>query len=174
MTDSTTSGASRAHGIEHGTFDEWPAELRTLFDGTSIETKTGFTASLLAADESRVRTSLLSVGELFAPDPGTLCFSLWPQSRAARLVSKTGNATLTFVFDEAFFQVQLQARIAPLADSSVTCFIATIESGEWQKVPYARLVQGIGFEFAQGQGDAVLARWREQVDMLKRAASAAA
>ena len=174
MTDSTASGASRAHGIEHGTFDEWPAELRTLFDGTSIETKTGFTASLLAADESRVRTSLLSVGELFAPDPGTLCFSLWPQSRAARLVSKTGNATLTFVFDEAFFQVQLQARIAPLDGSPVTCFIATIESGEWQKVPYARLVQGIGFEFAQGQGDAVLARWREQVDMLKRAASAAA
>jgi hypothetical protein len=113
MTDSTASGvsgSSAAPGLEHGTFDEWPAELRTLFDGTSIETKTGFTASLLAADEGRVRTSLLSVGELFAPDPGTLCFSLWPQSRAARLVSKTGCATLTFVFDEAFFQVQLTRR----------------------------------------------------------------
>ncbi|MEA3123949.1 MAG: hypothetical protein QOD67_968, partial [Caballeronia sp.] len=52
--------ASDAHGIEHNTFDEWPQGLRTLFDGTSIETKTGFTASLLAADEGRVRTSLLS------------------------------------------------------------------------------------------------------------------
>jgi hypothetical protein len=99
---------------------------------------------------------------------------LWPQSRAARLVSKTGCATLTFVFDEAFFQVQLQAQIAPLEGSPFTCFIATIESGEWQKVPYARLVQGIGFEFAQGLGSAVLTRWREQIDMLKRAASAAA
>ncbi|CAH2771850.1 MAG: FIG00453616: hypothetical protein [uncultured Caballeronia sp.] len=171
MTDSTASGA---HGFEHGTFDEWPLELRKLFDGTSIKTKTGFTASLLAADEGRVQTSLLSVGELFAPDRGTLCFSLWPQSRAARLVSKTGRATLTFVFNEAFFQVQLQARIAPLEGTSVTCFIATIESGEWQKVPYARLAQGIGFEFAQGHGDAVLARWRKQIDVLKRAASAAA
>ena len=171
MTDST---ASAAHGLEHGTFDEWPAELRTLFDGTSIETKTGFTASLLAADEGRVRTSLLSVGELFAPDPGSLCFSLWPQSRAARVVTKTGCATLTFVFNEAFFQVQLQARIAPLAGSSVTCFIAAIETGEWQKVAYARLVQGIGFAFAEGQENAVLERWRQQVDGLKRAASASA
>jgi len=171
MNDSPVSGN---RNIEHGTFDEWPPELRTLFDGGSIDTKTGFTASLLAADEGRVRTSLLSVGELFVPDPGTLCFSLWPQSRAARLVSKTGCATLTFVFDEAFFQVQLQARIAPLEGSPVACFIATIESGEWQKVPYARLVQGIGFEFARGQREAVLARWRQQVDVLKRAACSAA
>ena len=116
---------------------------------------------------------MLSVGELFAPDPGSLCFSLWPQSRAARVISKTGVATLTFVFDEAFFQVQLQAKVVPLADSPVTCFIATIESGEWQKVAYARLVQGIEFAFAEGQENAVLDRWRHQVEGLKRAASAA-
>ena len=72
MTDSTASDASATPGLEHGTFDEWPPELRTLFDGTSIETKKGFTASLLAVDEGRIRTSLLSVGELFAPDTRTL------------------------------------------------------------------------------------------------------
>jgi len=170
MNDPSASGT---HDIEHGTFDEWPLPLRALFDGTSIETKAGFTASLLAADEGRIRTSLLSVGELFAPDPGSLCFSLWPQSRAARVISKTGVATLTFVFDGAFFQVQLQAKVVPLADSPVTCFIATIESGEWQKVAYARLVQGIEFAFAEGQENAVLDRWRHQVEGLKRAASAA-
>jgi hypothetical protein len=170
MTDSAASGP---RNIEHGTFDEWPSALRALFDGTSIETKTGFTASLLAADEGRVRTSLLSVGELFAPDANTLCFSLWPQSRAAKVVSKTGRATLTFVFNEAFFQVQLQAREVALAGLSVTCFIATIETGEWQKVAYARLVQGIGFAFAQGQENAVLARWRQQIDSLKRVSAAA-
>ncbi len=64
MNDSIASGP---RNIEHGTFDEWPSPLRTLFDGTLIETKTGFTASLLAADEGRIRTSLLRVGELFAP-----------------------------------------------------------------------------------------------------------
>ena len=169
MNDSPASGP---RNIEHDTFDEWPLPLRALFDGTSIETKTGFTASLLAADEGRVRTSLLSVGELFAPDPGSLCFSLWPQSRAARVILKSGLATLTFVFDEAFFQVQLHAKVVPLVDLPVTCFIATIESGEWQKVAYARLVQGIGFAFAESQESAVVERWRHQVEGLKRAASA--
>ncbi len=31
--------------IQHDTFDEWPPALGAWFDGTSIETKTGFTAS---------------------------------------------------------------------------------------------------------------------------------
>ena len=91
MNDSTPSN----HGIENSSFDEWPVALRTLFDGASLETHTGFTASLLAADEGSIRTSLLSLGELFAPDARTLCFSLWPRSRAARIIAKTGRATLT-------------------------------------------------------------------------------
>ena len=169
------------HDNQHGTFDEWPAALRALFDGTSIETKKGFTASLLAVDEGRIRTSLLSVGELFAPDTRTLCFSLWPQSRTAKAISKTGRATLTFVFDEAFFQVQLRARSpesagsprsVPHGNPMLAYFIATIETGEWQRVSYARLTSGIGFELEGG--DAVLVRWQAQVETLKRVAGGAA
>jgi hypothetical protein len=164
--------------IQHDTFDEWPAALRSLFDGASIETKTGFTASLLAADEAGIRTSLLSVGELFAPDNRTLCFSLWPQSRTAKVISKTGRAALTFVFDDAFFQVQLRARSTRISepaqhdDALLVYFIATIETGEWQRVSYARLTSGIEFELAGGE--TVLARWRNQVETLKRVASDAA
>jgi hypothetical protein len=162
-----------SNAIERGSFDEWPPALRTLFDGSAIEGKACFTTSLLAVDENgRVRTALLSVGEVFAPDANALCIGLWPQSRAAKAVSSTGRATLTFVFDHAFFQVQLQARAVSLSDSALTFFIATIESGEWQRVGYAKLTTGIGFELSDG--DAVLARWRAQVEVLKRAASAGA
>ena len=49
MTDSPSPGT---HAVEQIAFDEWPPELRTLFDGTLIETKGGFTASLLAVDEA--------------------------------------------------------------------------------------------------------------------------
>jgi hypothetical protein len=163
------------HDIQHGVFDEWPPALRALFDGTSIETKTGFTASLLAADadDGGIRTSLLSVGELFAPDMRTLCLSMWPQSRTARALSKTGRATLTFVFDAAFFQVQLQVRSARSTGAEpLAYFIATIATGEWQRVSYARLTSGIEFELEGGE--AVLERWRAQVEALKRVASAAA
>jgi hypothetical protein len=169
MNDSTRAGR---HGIEEGSFDEWPAALRSLFDGASLNTRTGFTVSLLAADEGNVRTSLLSLGELFSPDARTLCFSLWPQSRASQIIAKTGRATLTFVHDEAFFQVQLHARLAPLEGSSLACFIATIEAGEWQRVSYARLTSGIEFELEGGE--AMLTRWRAQLETLKAAAARAA
>jgi hypothetical protein len=170
MTD-TTSGSARP--IAHIGFDEWPPGLRTLFDGTLIESKGGFTASIMAVDEGgRVRSALLSLGELLAPDARRLCIALWPRSRVAEAIGATGRATLAFVFDEAFVQVQLDARHVPLEDSSLMCFVATVETGELQRVGYARLTTGIAFELEDRE--IVLTRWRAQVEMLKRAASAAA
>jgi hypothetical protein len=63
MTDSVSR-----RPLEQAVFDEWPAAPRALFDGTSLASKTGFTASFLTTDASNghVRTSLLGVGELYA------------------------------------------------------------------------------------------------------------
>jgi hypothetical protein len=119
-----------------------------------------------------VRTALLGAGELLAPDARTLAFALWPSSRTAQAVTATGRATLAFVFDDAFYQVHLDARRVPLDDVPLTCFVGTIESGEIQRVGYARLTNGIVFELTDAQP--ALARWREQLEWLKRAASAAA
>jgi hypothetical protein len=157
----------------HTPFDEWPPELRALFDGTLAGVESGFTASLCVADSAhRVRTALLSAGELLAPDARTLAFALWPSSRTAQAVASTGRATLAFVFDDAFYQVHLDARRVALDDVPLACFVGTIESGEVQRVSYARLTNGIAFELIEA--DSALARWREQLDWLKRAASAAA
>ena len=169
MTDSKTTPSLASHAI----FDEWPPELRALFDGTFASADAGFTASLCAADQGhRVRTALLSAGELLAPDARRLAFALWPTSRTAQAVATRGRATLTFVFDEAFYQVHLDVRRVPLDDVPLACFVGTIESGEVQRVGYARLTNGIAFELTDAQS--ALARWREQLDWLKRAASAAA
>ena len=119
-----------------------------------------------------LRTALMSAGELLAPDARTLAFALWPSSRTAQAVTASGRATLAFVFDEAFYQVQLDAQRVPLDDVPLACFIGTIENGEMQRVGYARLTSGIAFELTDAQS--ALARWREQVEWLKRAASAAA
>ncbi|WP_321798417.1 hypothetical protein [Caballeronia sp. J97] len=154
-------------------FDEWPPELRARFDGTLAGADGGFTASLCAADHAqRVRTALLSAGELFAPDARTLAFALWPSSRTAQAVTASGRATLTFVLDGAFYQVHLEVRRVPLDDVPLACFVGAIEGGEVQRVGYARLTNGIAFELTDAQS--ALARWREQLDWLKRAASAAA
>jgi hypothetical protein len=169
MADSNTPPLLAAHSI----FDEWTPELRARFDGTLAAPDTGFTASLCVADHGhRVRTALLSAGELLAPDARTLAFALWPSSRTAQAVVATGRATLAFVFDEAFYQVHLDVRRVLLDDVPLACFVGTIESGEMQRVGYARLTNGIAFELTDAQS--ALTRWREQLDWLKRAASAAA
>lgn len=170
-----TASAEQNRALDQQIFDEWPAELRALFDGSALASKVGFTASLLTVDESgaHLRTSLLGIGELYAPDSRTLCVALWPQSRAAQAIARSGRAALTFVFDEAFYQIQLA--LAPLsADAEgLACFAGSIESGEAHRVRYARLTTGITFDLEEG-GDAVLERWTQQIEYLKKAAGGAA
>jgi hypothetical protein len=166
------------HPLEQTVFDEWPAAPRALFDGTSLASKIGFTASLLTTDttdtNSHVRTSLLGVGELYAPDARTLCLALWPQSRAASVLTRSGRGALTFVCEEGFYQVQLRFEaLQPVAGTTngLACFIGSIDTGETQRVPYARLTAGITFELEEG-GAAVLDRWEQQIEHLKQAAAA--
>jgi hypothetical protein len=173
MTDST----SRETALENSVFDEWPTELRAAFDGMSLAAKAGFTASLVTADvNGHIRTSLLSAGELYAPDSRTLCFALWPQSRAARALGARGHAALTFVHEGAFYQLQLNVlRLPDMGDAAglLACFAGSIDTGETQKVGYARLTSGITFEL-EGEREAVLGRWERQIEHLREAASRAA
>ncbi|MEC5404900.1 hypothetical protein VOM14_04840 [Paraburkholderia sp. MPAMCS5] len=162
--------------LDQTAFDEWPDAVRALFDGSSLASKTGFTASLLTVDANRhIRTSLLGAGELYAPDSRTLCIALWPQARAARAMAQSGRAALCFVFEDAFYQVQLLAATLPPADgddSGLVYMNCSIDSAETQSVRYARLTSGITFEL-EGERGKVLDRWERQIEHLKRAAAAA-
>ncbi|APA87126.1 hypothetical protein BJG93_15720 [Paraburkholderia sprentiae WSM5005] len=170
-----SSASTSARALEQVTFDEWPANVRALLDGSLLADKAGFTASLLTVDANgHVRTSLLSVGELYAPDSRTLCIALWPQARATRAIEQSGRAALSFVCDAAFYQVQL--RVTPLPgvaddDSGLVYLLGSIDTAEAQSVRYAHLTGGITFAL-QGEGNAVLERWEQQVEYLKRAAAA--
>jgi hypothetical protein len=166
MTDSRASTSQTA-------FDEWPAEIRTLFDGTLAAAPAGFTASLHGVDSvGHIRTALLSAGELLATDARSLCFALWPTSRTAIAIDERSRATLSFVASEQFYQVQLITRRVALDGVPVACFVGVIENGEAQRVDYARLTNGIRFELTD-EAD-VLARWRNQIEWLRQAARAAA
>jgi hypothetical protein len=175
MTDSVQPNRA----LEQELFDEWPDALRALFDGTALADKTGFTASLVTVDaNSHVRTSLLGIGELYAPDSRTVCIALWPQARATRALTQSRRAALTFVFDDAFYQVQLEFEALSAADdvsgdAGLAYFVGSIDTGEAQRVRYARLTGGITFEL-QADREAVLERWEQQVESLKRAAQTAA
>lgn len=169
MSDSG-SGNPRAERLE---FDTWSPELLAWFDGRALAEKTGFTASLVTRNlDGRLGTSLLGIGELYAPDAGALRLALWAQARAARALAGDAGAALTFVFDGAFYQVQLD--VAPLVSAQaeaagLVCFEARVAAGEAQRVPYARLDAGIAFTLDEGGREATLCRWGAQVEWLKHA-----
>jgi hypothetical protein len=193
----SSSAESPGRALVQRTFDEWPPELRALFDGEGLASKIGFTASLITVGiDGHLRTSLLGIGELYAPDERSIAFALWPGSRAARTLStparereplpeagqghRHAHAAMTFVHDGAFHQVQLEVEPLrlPGAGNEPGCglalFIASIEAGEAQQVGYARLTNGIAFELLSGQHSeqrAVLDRWERQIDRLREAAN---
>ncbi|WP_118180945.1 hypothetical protein [Paraburkholderia phosphatilytica] len=170
--------ASRSGALEQEAFDTWPPQIQTLLDGASLASKEGFTASLLVVDaKGQLRTTLLGIGELFAPDPLTVCFALWSHSRAARALMQGGRAGLTFVEGEAFYQIQLKVEPLPELDgedgeTALARFAGTIEIGEMQRVRYARLTHGISFELEAEEKHATLERWQAQIAGLKQAAAA--
>ena len=78
--------------------------------------------------------------------------------------------------DAAFFQIQLRfTALTPPADddTGLAYFAGIIDTGESQRVRYARLTSGITFELEEGR-DAVLDRWERQIEHLRQAASGAA
>jgi len=169
MSDADTA----SHRADRLQFDAWPPALLDWFDGSGLADRTGFTASLLTSNhDGRLGTALLGIGELYAPDPRSLRFALWAQARATHALAAGGRAALTFVFDGAFYQVQLDA--VPIASDAaqaagLACFEAGIASGEAQRVPYARLDAGIVFTLDEPQREATLRRWDEQMAWLKAA-----
>ena len=169
---------SRQHALQATVFDEWPAELHALFDGLALDRKVGFAASLVVVDErGRPWTSLLSAGELYAPDSRRLAFSLWPASRAARWLGDAARqracafAALSFVHDAVFYQVQLN--VEPLvADGELASFVASIDSAQAQQVGYAHLTSGIAFTLEPASQASVLERWHLQLAALRVAVAA--
>ncbi|KDB07911.1 hypothetical protein LIG30_2892 [Burkholderia sp. lig30] len=162
---------SHRNALEQWTFDAWPPAVVSLFDGAALEAKADIAVSLIVeCGDGQLRTTLLSVGELYARDAHLLLFALWPQSRAARALREGRAAALTLVADGAFHQAQL--RVEPLDGDfgGLAGFAATIAHGDAQRVGYARLATGVTFAL-QHERAAVLARWQRQVEHLRHAAA---
>ncbi|MEX3526842.1 MAG: hypothetical protein VB143_05540 [Burkholderia sp.] len=136
--------------LERWNFDTWSPACRAWFDGERLGDKLRFTASLIVVDRevepADARTTLLSVGELYAPDGETLLLPLWPRSRGAQLLAREGTAVLSFVANGTFHQARL-------------------------RVGYARLTSGIEFELDE-QRAAVLAHWTRQIEQIRLIAAA--
>jgi hypothetical protein len=145
--------------------DTLAGALQGWFDGSHPHPGCDQAYALLSLDElGRPHTSLLSLGELWAPDPQHLRLALWPSARAVAHLEQRPRAALTGVADGVFFQIQLcEVRTLGLA-AGLQCFSARVEQVETQRVAYAQLKNGIVFTL---EDDAVLVRWRAQLTALQ-------
>lgn len=151
---------------------ELPGGVRTLLDGERLEERVGSTLLLTVADEEGwPRIALLSVGEVLATAPDELLLYLYPRSRTTQALTLRGRAVLLVVLGGAAVRVQLTARRLPdgTAGLSGAVFKADVVAVEEDRVGYAELRHGI--EFVLPDEGPVLARWREQVAGLRRAAA---
>jgi hypothetical protein len=114
---------------------------------------------------------MLSVGEVLGVGPRDLRLALWRNSTAATNLTRTGQATLALVHDNAGYSLRLRARRGadletPLS-GRLAYFAATVEDAILDVAPYAVLTSGVTFRLKDP--DDVLPRWRETVAALRNA-----
>lgn len=147
-----------------------PASLLRLFDGESLRQKVGQTAEITSVDDDGwPRTALLSVGELLAASPSRLICVTHSGSRTTRALVSSGRALLLTVLDGVVHKIMLEVRPLVIgAPDELTALDGTVVSWAADEASYARVRHGIEFDLLDVEG--VLARWADQIRLLRSAA----
>jgi hypothetical protein len=149
---------------------ELPADLLALLDGTSLEERVGETILVLAnGDDGWPRVATVSVGELLATGPASLLLTLYTTSRTSEAVRRVGRALLLFARKGGITRVAVGVAETTGPDAARAVFLCAVERVEIDAVPYARVTHGIGFEVLDA--DAVIPRWRRQLEELRAIAA---
>ncbi len=149
--------------------NELPAGVRELLDGKELERAAGQTVLLLTVDEAGwPRVAMLSAGELLATGERDLRLALWPDSRSAANLGRTGRATLALVRAGAGWYLRCAARRGPdlrAAGRRLASFALTVEEALEDAVPYAELTGGIELRLADPA--TAIAAWRATVAAMR-------
>ena len=149
--------------------DTLPDWLVRLFDGQALEARSGEAFRIVTLDENGwPHLAQLSVGEIFAPDPARLLFLMWPGSTSSANLVRDGRLVLEAVGHGAVWEIRLHARLLSEAQAGrgLKPFTARVMSVIEHRAPYASVVRGMQFEL--DAPEPTHARWREQIDSLKR------
>ena len=84
-----------------------PDALRSLLDGTDLADKVGHTLLLIAGGDVP-RVAMLSVGEVYTPDPDQVRMAIYEGSRTTRQVMESGRCLLFFVLDDTVYKIALR------------------------------------------------------------------
>ncbi|WP_322062814.1 pyridoxamine 5'-phosphate oxidase family protein [Paraburkholderia sp. J63] len=116
----------------------------------------------------------LSMGEVLAVDAQTLLVAMWPRSNTAQNMLRDGRLALTLVHDGAVLEIRAHASLVAEHQTALdlSVFRLRIERVDVHRAKYAEVLSGVTFRLHERE--AVLARWREQIAMLRTHAGHAA
>ncbi len=157
---------TRAHDVRA---TEVPPEVSRYLDGTDLVAKTQAVRLSTVDETGWPRASLLSAGDMLALPGGVIRFLVFAESSTAKNLQRDGRLTVTLARDGGM--CELLTHVRPLVqaptEANLRAFEAKVETARFHKAPYAEVTSGI--TFALHDPDAVLDRWRRQIEALRAA-----
>jgi hypothetical protein len=146
-----------------------PADLAAALDGRRLADRVGDTYLLLTTSEAGwPHVAMLSAGEVLATGEAELRLGLWPGTRSAENLGRSGRGLLMAVLPPATYYLRLRVRTlgeVPAEDRRLAVFGATVEDVLEDVVDYARVTQGIRFDLADPTG--VLRHWAAAITAMR-------
>jgi len=145
-----------------------PAAIVREFDGDHLEARLTAAVRLSTVSEDGwPHAAQLSAGEILAVNAATLLIAVWPQSNTTRNLARDGRLTLSLAHDGALLEIRARAHAVaqPQTAPELSVFRVEIESVTEHRAKYAEVLSGVTFRLYEPER--VLARWREQIAMLR-------
>jgi len=145
-----------------------PAAIVREFDGDHLEVRQADAVRLSTVSEDGwPHAAQLSAGEILAVNAATLLIAIWPDSNTTRNLARDGRLTLSLVHDGALLEIRARAHALAQRQTSLelSVFRVEIESVTEHRAKYAEVLSGVTFRLYEPAQ--VLARWREQIAMLR-------
>jgi hypothetical protein len=154
-------------GAQHDTC-ALPPQLVSALNGEHLEAHAdeAIRLSTVSAD-GWPHGAQLSVGEVLAADAANLLVAMWPNSNTAQNMRRDGRLTLSLVHDGALLEIRARASLVAEHQTALdlSVFRLHIERVDVHWAKYADVLSGVTFRLHEREQ--VLARWREQIAMLR-------
>jgi hypothetical protein len=148
-----------------------PPQVLQDLDGDHLHTRAGEAIRLsTVGPDGWPHAAQLSVGEILSVGPAELLVAVWPRSATAQNLRRDGRVTMSLVHDGALLEMRALASLVAEHKTKLelTVFRVKIESVSEHRAKYADVLSGVTFRLHDP--DKVLARWREQIAMLRAVA----
>ncbi|MBV8361113.1 MAG: pyridoxamine 5-phosphate oxidase [Deltaproteobacteria bacterium] len=148
-----------------------PADVVKTLDGTNLESRSSEAIRLITVGKDGwPHAAQLSVGEVLAVSPTELLVATWPNSHTTQNLRRDGRLTLAVVANGAVLEMCGHAMFETEHQTKrdLAVFRVKIQSVHEHRATYADVTSGVTFRLHDREH--TLARWRDQVETLRKLA----